>query len=138
MRVWTIQPVSLFETLQQQKVLHSDFNQSQYHDYDDFIQAYAWLADQMTKLIGPAPAGVKVPFWAWHTVDWKHRKVDLRTTLFRIYPDPMVCLELEVDDEQVLLSDFENWHFVLNNWYRKLQEQVSHPMARHREMNCYL
>lgn len=21
---------------------------------------------------------------------------------------------------------------------RKLQEQVSHPMARHREMNCYL
>lgn len=71
----------------------------------------------MTQRIGPAPAGVKVPFWAWHTVDWKHRKVDLRTTLFRNYPDPTVCLELEVPDDQVLLSDFENWHFVLNNWY---------------------
>ena len=115
MRVWTIQPVSLFEALQQQRILYADFNQSQYHDFDDFVQAYAWIANQMSRCVRPPLAGVKVPFWAWHTVDWKHRKVDLRTTLFRNYSDPTVCLKLEIPDNQVLLSDFENWHFVLNN-----------------------
>ena len=34
-----------------------------------------------------------------------------------------------------LLIRFTIWLFKV---LRKLQEQVSHPMARHREMNCYL
>lgn len=28
-----------------------------------------------------------------------------------------VCIELDIPEHQVLLSDFESWHFVLNNWY---------------------
>lgn len=28
-----------------------------------------------------------------------------------------MCLELELPDSQVLLSDQENWHAVLNQWY---------------------
>jgi hypothetical protein len=29
----------------------------------------------------------------------------------------MVCLELEIPDEKVLLTDFDLWHFVLNDWW---------------------
>ncbi|MEW3584057.1 DUF3841 domain-containing protein, partial [[Clostridium] symbiosum] len=28
-----------------------------------------------------------------------------------------VCIEFEIDDNKVLLSDFDGWHFVLSNGY---------------------
>lgn len=28
-----------------------------------------------------------------------------------------VCIEVEVPDNQVVLTDFDVWHFVLNKWY---------------------
>ena len=30
--------------------------------------------------------------------------------------EKMVCMSIEIPDEQVLLSDFGTWHFVLNRW----------------------
>ena len=37
---------------------------------------------------------------------------------------------------ETINTDFDTNQYTTFN--RKLQEQVSHPMARHREMNCYL
>ncbi len=39
----------------------------------------------------------------------------------------------QIQEEQMFLAIRE-----IKKEKRKLQEQVSHPMARHREMNCYL
>jgi hypothetical protein len=37
----------------------------------------------------------------------------------------MVCLELELPDHEVLLSDEENWHIVLNNcFYSKADNEA--------------
>ena len=37
----------------------------------------------------------------------------------------MVCIELEVPDEKVLLSDFDLWHFVLNDWWLDAPEMFT-------------
>lgn len=41
----------------------------------------------------------------------------MRRTEFNNYVGENVILELEIPDDDVLLSDEENWHYVLNNWY---------------------
>ena len=46
-----------------------------------------------------------------------HQKPDLRRIEFRTCPGPQVCIELEIPDQDVLLSDEERWHIVLNDGY---------------------
>lgn len=46
-----------------------------------------------------------------------HRKPDLRRSEFNMFHGNMVCIELEAPDDEVLLSDEEYWHHVLNNSY---------------------
>ena len=117
MRVWTIQPLVLYNRLKEERILHCDLNLSDYKEEGQFVSAYDWMSDQMKKRIGQLPEGVRYPFWAWHTLNWENKKPDLRKTEFRSYSEASVCLELEIPENQVLLSDEENWHFVLNNWF---------------------
>ena len=113
MKLWSIQTKEAFEVLQNTGILRAC------QDFIDpwYLPAYNWLAYQMNELIGSPPEGVRYPIWAWHTVDWMQKKPDLRKSLFNAQPAGSVCLELEIDNSRVLLSDFENWHFVLNDWY---------------------
>jgi hypothetical protein len=67
--------------------------------------------------LGLPPEGATYPFWAWHTIEWKHQKPDLRRTEFRAYRGNQVCLELEIPDNMVLLSNEDMWHIVLNDGY---------------------
>lgn len=117
MRVWTVQPAELYEQLKKQGVIHTNIELSEYADWDRFRSAYDWLVVQMIKRIGIPPRGVTYPFWAWHTLDWKHQKPDLRSIEFRGCSVPSVCLELEIPDNQLLLSDEESWHFILHRSY---------------------
>lgn len=82
-----------------------------------FRERYKWLCDEMIKKIGKPPKGVKYPVWGWHTRNFKHKQPDLRNAGYSYRGDKMVCIELEIPDNQVVLSDFDNWHFVLNNLY---------------------
>ncbi|MBU5255781.1 DUF3841 domain-containing protein [Tissierella praeacuta] len=43
-----------------------------------------------------------------------HRKPDLR---YSGHGEQMACIELEIPDNNVLLSNFDLWYYVLNNWY---------------------
>lgn len=124
MRLWTFQPERVYEILQRDGVFRCDPSLSECITECEFAQAYDWMVEQMKYRIGKPPDGVKVPIWAWHTHDWKHKKPDLRLGEFW-YSSPMLCIEIELPDEQVLLSDEEEWHFVLNNWYLSEDEQES-------------
>ncbi|AEG61728.1 DUF3841 domain-containing protein [Desulforamulus ruminis] len=117
MRLWSIQPESLYMKLKEEKVLYCDPAQSELISEYSFGPAYVWLAGQMVLRVGRPPVGVKYPFWAWHTMEWKHRKPDLRRTEFRSYSENQVCIELEVPDKDVLLSNEDMWHLVLNDGY---------------------
>lgn len=71
----------------------------------------------MKSRVGLPPNGVQYPFWAWALIDGVSKKPDLRRTEFNNYFGENVVLELEIPDTDVLLSDEENWHYVLNDWY---------------------
>lgn len=71
------------------------------------------------------PVGVIYPIWAWHTLEWQHKKPDLRRMEFRSYKGKHVCMEIEISENKVLLSDEVDWHFVLNDSYM--------PSAQHQE-----
>lgn len=81
-----------------------------------FKIAYNWLAGQMRKRVGP-PVDVHYPIWVWHMYDWRHEKLDLRRAAFRNYRHARVCIELEIPDTAVLLSNEDAWHIVLNNGF---------------------
>ena len=117
MRLWTIQPRSLYEKLKIEKILHCEPLKSEFITEWGFVPAYDWLAEQMTKRIGAPPDNVNYPFWAWYMLDGENHKPDLRRREFRNYYGEMVCIELEIPDEDVLLSDEVMWHIVLNNGY---------------------
>ena len=80
-----------------------------------FVEKYKWLIDQMEKRIGPAPDGVSYPVWAWYIQSWKHKKPDLRIERWANGPgnEQYVCIEVELPDDQVLLSDFDAWCILL-------------------------
>ena len=75
------------------------------------------MVAQMEERIGMRPKGVAYPVWAWHTFGWKHKKPDLRDCYFSNHYGVHACIEVDVPDAAVLLSDEENWHYVLNDWF---------------------
>lgn len=113
MILWTVQPVEVYE-----KILETGRYVCDGRKTDKFFrERYRWLCEEMKNKIGKPPKNVTFPVWAWHTRNFKRKKPDLRCAEYGRKGDKMVCLEIEVPDNEVLLTDFDAWHFVLNKWY---------------------
>ena len=71
----------------------------------------------MIKRIGPPPEGVVYPVWAWYKQNGKRKKPDLRSERWGYGPgdEDYTCIEFEIPEDHVLLSDFDSWHTILNN-----------------------
>ena len=69
----------------------------------------------MRARIGHPPEGVKYPVWAWFKIDGAHRKPDLRKERWNYGNGgkPYACIEIELPDNEVLLSDFDAWSIIL-------------------------
>lgn len=118
MRLWTIQPVEVYKILMNDGIFVCDPEKSEFYtEWEGFKESYEWLVEQMNKRIGDKPDYVRFPIWARHTVEGKHKKIDLRKSEFKNYREPSVCMEVEIEDEKVLLSDERAWYFVLNKWF---------------------
>lgn len=119
MRLWTIQPEYVYDEILK-KGFYA-FNKEKAIEADEFWEeffkpAYNWLVDQMASKIGNPPEGIDYPMWAWHTYDWKRKSSDLRQRQ-GTRGEKFVRLEIDIPDENVVLSDFDAWHFVLSNQY---------------------
>ena len=131
MKLWTIQPVDVYNNIMSSGKYFCDPNRSSLLEDDLFRNAYSWLVKEMEKRIGDKPEYVKFPVWAWHTWEWKHKKPDLRSFVGKKGPK-MVCIELEIPDNEVVLSDFDSWHYVLNKWhfgYETSDEELAEKYA---------
>ena len=117
MRLWTVQPREVYELVTSAGVYRCDGAKSELAAEFDFEKPYRWMAAQMAKRMGPPPEGVEFPVWAWHTMNGKHRRPDMRWSEFHDEKRPFVLMEVEILDKDVLLSDEELWHFVLNDLY---------------------
>lgn len=113
MKLWTIQPVEVYEQILKRGYYVCDGRKTDKH----FRERYKWLCQQMKEKIGKPPKNVSYPVWAWHTRNFKRKKPDLRSSEYGYSGTKMVCLEIDIPDNEVLLSDFDAWHCVLNKWY---------------------
>ena len=111
MRLWTIQPKCVIDILNEKGVFTCDELLSV--NYEDFKDSYLWLVEQMDKKIKHID-NLKLPLWAWHTYNWKNSLEDFD---FSDVKEDSVCIEFEINENEVVLSDFDAWHFVLNKWW---------------------
>ncbi len=114
MILWTIQSIDAWRVCQFSGTLHCD---SRFID-DEFADAYVWMAEQMHKRLQYYPSRRAFPLWAWYQWDGEcRRKPDLRCNGHLPRGTKGVRIEFDIDNNCVLLSDFELWHYVLNYWY---------------------
>lgn len=116
MRLWTIQPYHVYELMQRERIYRCESKKSENLEIGtEFVNAYQWISDEMRKRIGNTPKGVEYPVWAWYLYEGKNSRPDMRHSDVRV-SQKSVLWEIEIPSSEVLLTDFDNWHFVLNNW----------------------
>jgi Domain of unknown function (DUF3841) len=116
MIIWSIHPLEFFQKLEKNKVIFPNKKKLSYSN--EFLDSYHWMATQMDKKIGGRPHPTAVPFWGWY--QWQNEQVkrpDLRVRAHLQAGTRGVRMELDIPDDQVVLSDFMLWCDVLNKWY---------------------
>ena len=98
----TIQPIVVWKEIETKGVYRAD--EAQIEMLPDFEHAYRWLVEQMEIKIGPRPEGVTWPVWAWYMHRNRKGRLDLRREE-NWCDEPSVCIECEIPDDQVVLSD---------------------------------
>jgi len=112
-RLWTVQPLEVWDLLRETGVYICDNSKRWGADDEEMTVAYNWLVEQMKEKIGEPPVGVEMPVWAWHTTFGKHKKPNMRNRMFRNDEHKEeVCIEIEIPDSEVVLSNYEAWGYV--------------------------
>ncbi len=100
-RYWTIQSKESWENAQEIGFLHGHANHA------TFMEPYHWMMSQMGQRLSGYDGSY--PVWVWT------EKPDLVQLHHYTGRSECVCLTLELEPEKVLLSDFDEWHAVLND-----------------------
>ena len=81
----------------------------------------------MIKRIGDKPTGVEYPVWAWYQWEGERKKPDLRSERWGNgwKGDRFACMEIDIPEQDVLLSDFDLWSIMLNNGLLSETEEES-------------
>ncbi|MFZ2488784.1 MAG: DUF3841 domain-containing protein [Anaerolineae bacterium] len=120
MKIWSIQSEAAFRQLAEHGVLYA----RPYDEDEAFKRAYGWMKEQMIRRIGEPPLPGVNPVWGWYQYQSaRKRRPDLRQAAHVKSGEKAVRLALELPDAGVLLSDFDLWHYVLNDWHLPLHEQ---------------
>ena len=122
MILWTSQEEAVYNELLKTGVYRCDLNLS---SMKDCREKYDWLVRQMKQRIGPPPEQVTYPVWAIYQQSDKHRKPDLRRERWAVgcNGERFACLEIEIPDQDVLLSDFDAWCMLLSDFLISDTEQ---------------
>ena len=99
--MYTIQTRDAYETLVRDSVLVGDSSLS----WTEFQEAYAWMLRQMDQRLPGQPGGL---LWLWLTATRSRLRDDAR------HARGEVLLTVRVAKDHVLLSEFLDWHAVLN------------------------
>lgn len=92
---------------------------------DGFRGAYSWIIEQMKKRVkAPKLDSSVYPVWAWYQWNGTNkRKPDLRYGGYLQKGEKGYRIEFEIEDDKVLLSDFQLFHHVINYWYLPRNEE---------------
>lgn len=108
MKVWTIFNQEQYDYFLKNEEYIADSAQAM------FPESYNWLSKKMEERI-EKPKEVTYPVWVWYKFG-KSYKPDLRFGGYNERGTICYLLELEVNENEILLSNFDYWHFVLNRW----------------------
>lgn len=104
MKFYTIQKLKAWEEAKSHGVLTGD---KDYIDEDWLLDSYIWIMKQMKKRL--KDYNDEFPVWLW---------LDTSNIYFNeLLEDEYVLLEVSLPEEQVLISNFDAWHTVINNWH---------------------
>lgn len=121
MKLWTIQSYEAYEKLLYTGTLRADKN---YICDENFCYAYKWIIEKMKSKSIILPENVEYPIWAWYQFNGKRKRLDMRQSGYATRGEKIVQLTIEIDPEEVLLSDFDLFHYVLNYWYLAIAEEA--------------
>lgn len=115
MVLWSVQHKEAYDKMLETGTLRTDEKHMYFGKF--FLDAYLWMANQMRERVGPPPADVTFPVWAWYQWEGKRSRIDMRThgRYGGEKGTPIVLLTIDAPDSHVLLSDFDDWHAVLND-----------------------
>jgi Domain of unknown function (DUF3841) len=111
MKFWTIQTKEAWEKALDCGYLAGD---PEYVEYE-FLAAYQWMMRQMQ--IKLSNYSREYPIWVWL------KRPDLRFSGHLEKGGNGVLLELDLDEKDVLVSDFQAWHIVLHDSFLALTEE---------------
>lgn len=111
MILWTIQTKQAWKVAQQRGYLVGDVA----YVWEDFLSPYLWMMDQMKKRINFYTG--EYPVWLWV------KRPDLRCSGHLERGTQGILLEVELNPEKILLSDFDAWHIVLHDAFLALDEE---------------
>lgn len=110
--LWTVRPVADYDILVQNGVYRTDPTLVDEHR----LVAYHYMAHELAKRC-PPPPNVALPVWAWHHAHGADKpKPDLRMSGHLAKGEKGVRIEFHAPKKMVLLSNFDAWHSVLNDW----------------------
>lgn len=110
-KYYTIQTIEAWDVALKKGYLEGDKN----YIYDEyFLDSYKWMMSQMRKRLTKYKG--EFPIWMWT------ERPDLRCSGHLARGANGVLLEINIDEKDVLLSDFMAWHCILNNMFLPLNE----------------
>ncbi len=112
-KLWTRQDKSILNDLEEKGVyrVKKEYIDKKMDTISDFyFKIYDWYTKKASEIV-PKPKGVEYPIWLSTTSD-----VMLQPT------KGTVILEVEVDEDLVIITDFEKWGYVANWMYLPLNE----------------
>lgn len=113
MIIYTIQPKQILNKLIADKKYTCDAHKSHYKN--DFNKEYRWMALQMDNKSIPHPKNLIYPIWGWYRMNGCEPTLK---ELKEFTSNNDIILKLNIPTDKILLSDYDAWHYVLNDiWY---------------------
>lgn len=117
MLIQSFQNSKIIELLEKEGIAFAvaDYMDKDFNLHWGFKESYEWMKHQMIKRgIYPQHHDDDL-FWGWaYSGDRGKKQVDLRVR--RHQNKGLYLLDIEKSEKDLLLSDFDFWHFVLNYW----------------------
>lgn len=115
-KLWTIQSAEVYDQLQKNGYYIPNEKHIILLDEEEFKKAYNWMTRQMNKFEIKNIYGNKYPIFAWYKFDGHLAVGKYFEELKEMIETNGVFMELEIEADRVLLSDFDKWHYVLNDF----------------------
>lgn len=118
MELWTLQHADAYKKLLRDGCLCANEETLCFMPEDGVAyDAYLWMVEQLRNKAPSPAADVRFPMWAWAKYGKPSGKPDMRRRAHAARGTPLVRLRIDVPEQDLLLSDFSLWHYVLNYWY---------------------